>query len=68
MVQGEILSEAKDKNIVSRSAITTKLFEIINLICGPLAHLVEHRPFKAVVLGSRPRRLTNHSPSANDKS
>ena len=29
----------------------------------PLAHSVEHRPFKASVLGSKPRRLTK---STND--
>ena len=26
-------------------------------VFGPLAHLVEHLPFKQVVLGSNPRRL-----------
>ena len=25
---------------------------------GPIAQLVEHRPFKAIVLGSNPSRLT----------
>ena len=29
------------------------------VICGPLAQLVEQRPFKAWVVGSNPTRLTS---------
>ena len=34
--------------------------DVTIICCGPLAQLVEHRPFKAVVWGSNPQRLTSY--------
>ena len=34
--------------------------DVTIICCGPLAQVVEHRPFKAVVGGSSPPRLTKY--------
>ena len=43
----------------SRFFANMRLFE--DRVSGPVAQLVEHRPFKAGVLGSSPSRLTSYT-------